>query len=250
MVKSKLLMSDKAQPHKEGTVTHYELDDDQVEALVSAIESSPVTSNGETSELSIRAALYLTGDKPEEREEEFIDALVQVRHEDVLEKELEVFQSIQNDFAANTEGEKTPQVLQTRHRLARIVHLMQQSLEFLQEDDAASLPPSSTIVTKYAPKSAADGTRAAPAGDDTGTPTLTSAPANSVFDSNWFRFAAFSAVAVLLLLIVVGVVHWLRKINEPAASSAVDGAGAVKLADTNDTSMAALRTGVTDGTLI
>lgn len=205
--------------------SHYDLDDDQVEALVSAIEASPITSNGETSEVAIQAALFLTGDRPADREQDFIDVLVEVDDVSSLEKERAAFARILADFAASTEGENAPQVLQTKQRLARIVSLLEQSIQYLNK----SPPPASktlagdkktdgnksTANTSTATKQqrSAEESVGKDGDDDENDEQATSSAVKScsIFDANWFRFAAFSIVAVVLLLAVVALIQWLRK---------------------------------------
>jgi len=179
------------------------LDDSQVEALIEAIESSPLNTNGKTSELAIQAALYLTGDEPEVREQEFADQLAQVNDVPMLRKELAAFRSIYRDFAASTTGEEDiPQVAQTRQRLSRIVSMLAEAIDYSQqletdstsqnEETVDSAEPSS-VTLKVANKESAQ---------------------KSIFESNWFRFAAFSVLAVIILLAIVMLVQWLRVKHE------------------------------------
>ncbi len=182
------------------------LNDNQVEALISAIESSPLHTNGKSSELAIQAALYLTGDEPEKREQDFVDQLVLVTDENVLQKELMAFNAMYRDFSTSTSGEEdVPQVLQTKKRLKRIVSLLAEAIQYSQQLNNEPMPRpkrESDVQTDSDQLTAI-------------SPASTSKP--SIFESNWFKFAAFSILAIVILLAIVFLVQWFRVKHEESA---------------------------------
>lgn len=182
------------------------LNENQVEALISAIESSPLNTNGKTSELAIQAALYLTGDEPEKREQAFVDQLVKVNDNEMLHKELNAFTAIYKDFSASTVGEENvPQVLQTKLRLKRIISLISDAIDYSKQLDDGNLMHNKKKSVQFKTDSQ---------NDNEISETTVETPKISIFDSNWFRFAAFSVLAVVILLVIVMFVQWLRLKHE------------------------------------
>lgn len=203
---------------------HYDLNDEQVEALIAAIESSPMSSpdknnnNEDTSEVVIKAALYLTGDEPQKREQEFIDALAAVQDASSVQKELISFEKISADFANSTTKVTAPEVLQTRYRLDRIVSSLEEWIKVANESQRkSSLRNSVKKPAKTALGANVDGDAAA----DNSASEINKDNNTSMFESNWFKFAAFSVVALLIVIAIVIIVQWLRtKTEEKQDSSA------------------------------
>lgn len=191
---------------KEDAELNTTLNESQVEALISAIESSPLNTNGKTSELAVQAALYLTGDEPQKREKEFIDQLVHVNDNKMLRKELDAFASIYKDFSASTVGEDNdPQVIQTKYRLKKIVSLLSEAIDYSEQLDSEPMRLQKSTIIANDKKVIAESNDYA------------EKPKTSVFDSNWFRFAAFSVLAVVILLVIVMFVQWLRMKHESSS---------------------------------
>ena len=232
----------KAQADSSDTTSqHYDLDDEQVEALISAIEASPIANGGETSELTIQAALYLTGDKPDEREADFAKALIGVKDIADLNNEQVAFARILDDFSVDTQGETAPQVAQTKQRLARILTLLQEAIELKIKSgtEQTGVGEQRQQIRNQLAVSTRREQRGAPLLTSAGT-GIVSAPKHnngilstesddvamqeeaeeaavdsvSITDTNWFRFAAFAVVSVGLLLAVVGLVYWLKRKND------------------------------------
>jgi len=203
---------------------HYDLDDDQVEALITAIEGSPIDINGgQTGELTIQAALYLTGDKPAERESDFVDALLQIEDAADLHNEKVAFQQILDDFETATEQETAPQVEQTKQRLRRIVFLLSEAKSNLQ--NAEQKTAKSLALDKKTPHTRDERSDRAPlASTQTGSKSANDSQLSladdlpvaqtAITDTNWFRFAAFATVSVGIVLVVLALVYWLKKRNE------------------------------------
>ena len=175
------------------------LDESQVESLIAAIEASPLNTNGKTSELAVQAALYLTGDEPSKRERDFIDELVKIEDSQSLKKERDAFITIYRDFSASTASDdNNPQVLQTKYRLKRIISHIQETIDYTAEQAQMQSPSSSTVQKDVSVQ------------EEQQTPVEKPVEKFSIFDSNWFRFAAFAVLAVIILLVIVMFVQWLR----------------------------------------
>jgi len=226
---------------------HYDLSDAQVEALVGAIEASPMSVGGETSDLTNAAALYLIGDSPAERADEFLQVVASVSDIADLHNERVSFEQIEQKFAAETAGNESAEVVQTRNRLAHIVDTLHEAAmgdvvsiheDPLEAGDIGYVAPSGTAADSAKSQTGASADAESDVDSDDDEPEIVdddstgNANGTRIIDTNWFRFLAFTVVSVAMLLLIVFFVTWLRKQTDGSAS--IDDSPLSSLSPTNN----------------
>ena len=191
----------------------YVLTEEQVEALLSAIENTPAARGGKTSEVTEQAALYLTSIDSADAKEQLAQALADQSDIDQIDTDLASFAQILADFGEQTAGDETPEVQQTEKRLATVVAMIQRRRNALSDEINITIAPIATNVAENRP---AQPTPAPTARTDVVGAANESGPQTSFFEEGWFRFAAFAFLSLIILLAVVGIVRWLQNKNEIA----------------------------------
>ena len=204
----------------------YILSDEQVDALLTAIESSPVVqSNGETSELTNLAAEHLTSIQPLETYPAYENAVSQTVDIEQLERELDAFQSIKQEFDSSTSTESAPEVAQTSDRLSDIVTLLASRASALGSKIASAPASSGDILDASSEKKRESFEKQVASIKSTSMtekqhasigkiPTIVVEEAEqhqSWTETSWFRFGAFALISLLILLVVTGAVMWLQR---------------------------------------